>query len=171
MGLAENNRLATFRLQKVLTISLVLFVMILVLVSFDYVKAKVRDQKRKADIHQIMSALNLYHDMHGYFPKVKDRDWSDWDLSKEPLGEEEYFLDVLNKEGFIDYVPKDPINDDYYHYRYVRYPAGKYECKKSFYILQISNFENYGEAQGTGSCPEMNFVDFAENGYTIQGFE
>ncbi len=145
--------------------------MVLVLVSFEYIKAKVRDQKRKADIHQIVSALDMYYDKYGYFPKVEDRDWSDWDLSKEPLGEEEYFLSVLKKEGFIDNVPKDPINNDFYHYRYVRYSKGKYECKKNFYILQISNFENHGEGQGRGSCPEMNFVAFADNGYTVQTFE
>jgi hypothetical protein len=171
MALAENNRLATFRLQRVLSISLVLFAMVLVLVSLEYIRAKVRDQKRKADIHQIVSALNLYHDMHGYFPKVADHDWSDWDLSNESVGEEEYFLNVLEKEGFIDHTPKDPKNSDSYHYRYVRYSEGKYGCRNSFYVLQISNFENHGEERGVGSCPEMNFVDFAENGYTVQGFE
>lgn len=171
MGLAENNRLTTFRLQKVLSISLILFLVVLVIVSLDYVRAKVRDQKRKADIHQIVSALNFYHDRYDRFPSVSGKDWSEWDLSAESVGEEGSFLDVLKKEKLIDHVPQDSLNNDYYHYRYARYPAGTYGCKKDFYVLQISNFENHGENHGMGSCPEMNFVDFAENGYTVQGFE
>lgn len=105
MGLAENNRLTTFRLQKVLSISLILFLVVLVIVSLDYVRAKVRDQKRKADIHQIVSALNFYHDRYDRFPSVSGKDWSEWDLSAESVGEEGSFLDVLKKEKLIDHVP------------------------------------------------------------------
>jgi len=159
MSFAENNRLATFRLQRVLSISLVLFAVILVLMSFDYLRAEVRDQKRKADIRQIVAALDLYYDEYEHFPEVVDNDWGDWDTSFKSQKQGKYFLDVLVSEGLIDRVPKDPINNEFFHYRYLKFPAGQYGCKKSFYVLQLSNFENSGKDKGVGECPEMNFVD------------
>ena len=171
MPMQEKNRLANFRLQKIFSLILVLFLVILSILSFDYIRAKVRDQKRKIDLRQISLALDMYYDIYQKYPEVIDKDFGEWDTTYEPDRQEKSFLDILVKNNFINYLPYDPINNEFYHYRYAYYPAGKYGCEKPFYILQLSNFEQLGGSNGFGGCPEMNFVNFAENGYTIQRFE
>jgi len=171
MGLAEQNRLATFRLQKVFTISIVLFLGVLSFISFDYIRSKVRDQKRKADIRQVVQGLQLYYEKHGVYPEVEDEDFSGFDSSFEPAGNIASFLDILYEEEIMDFVPVDPRNSDIYNYRYIKYPSGSYGCQNSFFLLQVTNFEQKEDDKGAGSCPEADFVSWAENGYTIQMFE
>lgn len=171
MPMQEKNRLANLRLQKIFSLILVLFLVILSVLSFDYIRAKVRDQKRKADLRQISLALDMYYDEYQKYPEVIDRDFGEWDTTFEPGGQEKSFLGILVEKNFINYVPNDPIDNEFYYYRYTHYPSGKYGCEKPFYILQLSNFEQIEKSNGFGGCPEMNFVDFAENGYTIQKFE
>ena len=171
MSLQEKNRLATFRLQKVFSLTLILFVIVLSIVSFDYVRAKVRDKKRKADLRQINAALNIYYDKYHNFPEAEDKDWAGWDATYEPAGNVSSFLDVLYEKKIIDFVPTDPVNNEFYHYRYKKYPAGVYGCKRSFYVLQIVNFEGNESNHGRASCPEQDFVEWAQNGYSIQVFE
>ncbi|MFH1457213.1 MAG: hypothetical protein ABIF17_03840 [Patescibacteria group bacterium] len=167
----KKNRLTNLRLQKVFSLVILLFLVILSILFFDYIIAKVRDQKRKADLRQIVAALDMYYDQYQEFPIVEDGDFNGWDATYEPSSDEEIFLDVLVEKNFIDHVPRDPINNSSYYYRYIRYPSGSYGCEKPFYVLQLSNFEQPEKSNGFGNCPEINFVDFAFNGYTIQKFE
>ncbi len=171
MSLQEQNRLAGFRLQKVFVAVVIVFLMVLSTASFDVIQAKVRDQKRKADLQQISLALQLYFDNYQKFPPVEDNDWSGWDLSFEFDGSKQTFLSKLSQTGYIDRVPVDPLNNSSYLYRYNYYPAGSFGCSKAFFILQALNFEGSEKKHGSGFCPEYNFVDMAFNGYTIQIFE
>lgn len=171
MSLQEQNRLASFRLQKVFVVTIVIFLMVLSATSFDIIQAKIRDQKRKADLRQISLALQLYLDNNQKFPPVEDSDWSGWDLSFELDGSQQLFLSRLSQVGYIDRVPNDPLNNINYLYRYKYYPSGSFGCSKAFFILQALNFEGNEKKHGSGSCPEFNFVDLASNGYTIQVFE
>ena len=125
MPMQEKNRLANFRLQKIFSLILVLFLVILSILSFDYIRAKVRDQKRKIDLRQISLALDMYYDTHQKYPEVIDKDFGEWDTTYEPDRQEKSFLDILVKNNFINYLPYDPINNEFYHYRYAYYPAGK----------------------------------------------
>ena len=58
-----------------------------------------------------------------------------------------------------------------YFYRYKKFDAGSFDCRRGFYILQVMNFEGQTDDHGWGSCPGRNFVDEAPNGYTIQVFD
>lgn len=165
------QQIARSRLQKIFNLSLVLFLAVLSLMSLDLIRNKVRDIKRKADLKQIQTALELYRAKTGYFPLVADKDFQGWDTSYEPPGQEFEFLSVLEKEKTIDRAVKDPINSYIYYYRYKKFPAGSFGCKDAFYVLQIMNFESNIKDHGWGKCPKRNFVDEAPNGYTVQVFE
>jgi len=143
---------------------------ILFLSSFDIVKAKARDIKRRADIKVLVKALDLYHDKYGKYPDSFD-DWRGWDLSIAYNGKDKNFLNNLKAESLIDRSATDPINSIPYHYRYQKYPAGAYGCKTGFYILQAVKFELANKNNGQGSCPKFNWLEIAPNGYTVQGFD
>ncbi len=170
MGVVE-QKLASLRLQRIFSLTLILFLIVLSLISLDFIRNKVKDTKRKADIKQIQTALAVYQSRFGVLPEVEDDDYRGWDATFEPLGQPQEFLNILEREEIIDYVPRDPVNSDIYYYRYRKFPANSFGCREPFYILQIMNFEGNVNDHGFGSCPERNFVDEAPNGYTVQVFE
>jgi hypothetical protein len=158
------------RLQKLLAVVFVGFLIILFLSGFDMIKSKARDIKRRADIKILVKALDMYHDKYGKYPDSIN-DWQGWDLSIDYNGSGEKFINKLDEENFIDRETKDPINDIIYYYRYQKFKAGDYGCKNSFYILQITNFELPTKNNGGGECPEFNWTELVPNGYTAQGFD
>ncbi len=170
MGMVE-EKLSSFKLQRVFVLVIILFLIVLVMVSFDFIRNKVRDTKRKADIKQLQTALAIYQAKFGVFPEVEDDDYNGWDTTYEPAGQPQEFLNILKQKNIIDKIPIDPINSDYFFYRYKRFPAKSFGCRQPFYILQLMNFEGNVKDHGWGSCPERNFVDEAPNGYTVQIFE
>lgn len=170
MGFVE-QKLGNFRLQRIFGLVIVLFVIVLSVISLDLIRNRVKDSRRKADIKQIQTALELYRANHGVFPVVADNDFGGWDTSYEPLGKPQEFLNILQEEKLIDHVPFDPVYSNYYFYRYKKFPAGSFGCKDAFYILQIMNFEAPTDNHGWGECSQRNFVNEAPNGYTVQVFE
>jgi len=166
----ELNNYTYERLQKLVAVIFIGCLMVLFLSGFDTIKAKARDIKRLADIKVLVKALDLYHDKYGKYPD-SNNDWQGWDLSIGYNSGKVDFIDRLKAEGFVDREVKDPINDVAYHYRYQKFKAGDYGCKNSFYILQIAGFELSSENNGRGECPELNWVESATNGYTVQDFD
>src|SRR4029078_7284769 len=53
------------------------------------------------------------------------------------------FIPELVEQGYLSAMPRDPLNDDTYHYRYFVYAKGQYACfgGASFYVIGIRNFE------------------------------
>lgn len=170
MGMVE-QKLTSLKLQRIFNLSIILFLIVLTAISLDFVRYKVKDTKRKADVKQIQTALAIYQSNFNTLLEVEDDDFLGWDATFEPLGQPQEFLNTLEKEKIIDRVSRDPVNSDIYFYRYQKFPAHSFGCEKPFYILQIINFEGNVDNHGWGSCPERNFVDEAPNGYTIQVFE
>ena len=148
-----------------------MFLITLSIISFDTIRSKIKDIKRKADIKQLQTALSVYQSIFNRFPEVTDPDFSGWDTTYEPLNSEFNFINTLAKADLIDQMPKDPVNSARYYYRYKKFPENSFGCKKAFYILQIMNFENKIDDQGWGGCPERNFINEAPNGFTVQIFE
>lgn len=171
MSLQENNQPVTFRLQSVFSLSLILFLVVLTTISLDFIRNRVKDTKRLADVKQIQTALALFQSQFDVFPEVTDNDFNGWDTTIEPLGQPQEFLNILEQEKNIDRMPRDPVNSNIYYYRYQKFSANSFGCQKPFYILQIMNFEGEIKDHGFGSCPERNFADEAPNGYTVQVFE
>ena len=170
MAIAQKKS-SGFRIQKIFNITVVLFLITLSITSFDIIRAKIKDVKRKADIKQLQTALDLYQSIFNTFPEVTDSDFHGWDTTYEPSNSEFSFIDSLAKANLIDQMSKDPVNSARYYYRYKKFPRNSFGCKNPFYILQIMNFENKIKERGWGECPERNFVNEAPNGFTIQIFE
>ncbi len=164
------NNYTPAKMQKLVAMVFIGCLMVLFLSSFDVIKAKARDVKRRADIKNLTKALDLYHDKYGKYPDSSN-DWRGWDLSISYGAGRAGFLDVLNEERLIDKPVRDPVNDEAYHYRYEKFQAGDYGCADSFYILQVVNFELPTENIGQGACSELNWAELAPNGYTAQGFD
>ena len=170
MGIIE-QKLSGLKLQRIFNLTIILFLIVLSVISLDFIRDKVKDTKRKADIKQIQTALAIYQSKFDVFPNVEDKDFRGWDATFEPLGQPQEFLNILEQEKIIDQIPRDPVNSDIYYYRYQKFPPNSFGCKNSFYILQIMNFEGDVKNHGFGSCSERDFVNEAPNGYTIQVFE
>lgn len=167
MGMVE-QKLTSLKLQRVFNLTIILFLIVLSVISLDFIRNRVKDTKRRADIKQLQTALAVYQDRFGHFPDVTDKDFRGWDATYEPLGQPQEFLSILEEKKIIDHVPRDPINSEVFFYRYRKFPANTYGCQKPFYVLQIMNLEGNHKDHGYGSCPERNFVNEAPNGYTIQ---
>lgn len=77
----------------------------------DYLPAA-RDAQRKANIHQVQTALALYYDDNLEYPASAAREPSarDWQMIKEILEDPE---DIYMPE-----VPLDPLNEDNYTFKY-----------------------------------------------------
>ena len=168
---STDKNLSSLKLNKILLLIFVVFLIILLVASFNIIIRKARDTKRMVDVKQIQTALAVYQSEHGFFPESQNEDSLGWDVSFGKNKKEYDFLNILKEDDIIESVIKDPINSDMNFYRYQKFPAGSYGCRKSFYILQIMNFEQSREYSGYGVCPERDFVQEALNGYTLQVFE
>ena len=143
----------------------------LAVVALNSARAKSRDAKRVADVKQIQTALEIYHSRFGVYPKTENVNLKGWNTSYEKENSDFDFLKTLSKLEIMQNVPSDPINSYYFYYRYQKFPANSFGCKKPFYILQATSFERNTNENGFGECPRRNFVNEAPNGYTIQVFE
>jgi len=101
--------------------------------------AAARDARRLTDMNAVRDAVEQYYLDKGSFPvPKKNSGFGGWDVSHD-----NNFIPELVKTGYLREIPKDPINDDTYHYRYYVYPQGAYGCKGStdYYVLGIRTFE------------------------------
>jgi len=133
----QNSSRAGFSLIELVVVVLIMSVLAGVVVPrvIDR-QAAARDARRLADIKAISSAVEQYHVDKGSWPKA---DGTGWDVSSDAS-----FISDLTEEGYLREVPKDPINDNIYHYRYYVYDKGKYGCVGStrFYVLGVREFES-----------------------------
>jgi hypothetical protein len=166
----EFNSVTSLKMQKLVAVVFIGALTIVFLNSFDMIKSKVRDIKRRADINLLVQSLDLYHDQFGRYPISYD-DWRGWDLSMAQKASGTDFIKKLSDSGFLDRTIGDPVNDARYHYRYQKYPAGSYGCTSPFYILQVISFELPTDNNGFGRCPGFDWSELLPNGYTVQGFE
>ncbi len=101
--------------------------------------AATRDARRLADVEAVRDAIERYYRDKGVYPAPKaNAAAGGWDVSDD--GD---FIPELVERGYLSAVPKDPVNDDTYHYRYFVYAKGQYGCfgATSFFVLGIRNFE------------------------------
>jgi type II secretion system protein G len=101
--------------------------------------AAARDGRRMQDMQKIKAAIESYYlDKGAYPPANQNAAFGGWDVSQD--GD---LIPELVKKGYLAQAPKDPLNNDVYHYRYYVYPKGTAGClgKGEFYVLGIKNFE------------------------------
>lgn len=120
--------------------------------------AHARDARRLADMRTIKNAIDQYYIDKGYFPDPRQNAvYGGWDVSQD--GD---FIPTLLSEGYLQSIPKDPINDDTYQYRYYVYDKGTGGCASAskFYVLGLRAFETADMAlKNTGyfQCASRNW--------------
>ena len=101
--------------------------------------AAARDARRVSDMNALKDALDQYYiDKAAYPAPTANANFGNWDVSHD-----NGFIPDLLAKGYLSDVPKDPTNDDTYHYRYYVWPKGSYGCQGNgpFYVLGIKAFE------------------------------
>lgn len=101
--------------------------------------AETRDARRLADIRAVQQAIEMYYvDRFAYPPAKENARAGGWDVSND-----KDFIPELVKTGYLPEAPRDPTNDDTYHYRYYVYDRGTGGCKGDgkFYVLGVKAFE------------------------------
>jgi type II secretion system protein G len=120
-----------------------------VLVSLNTARVKARDAKRIADFKQLATALELYFDKNGGYPRDTFGGW------EEPCNTTTNDLDKLITDGFISSVPCDPTNSGSQVYRFD--PDGTCVSLCSNYCLYVPALESGGaygvKGGGHPSCP------------------
>ena len=101
--------------------------------------ASARDSRRLQDCQQIQKAIEQYYLDKAAYPAAKQNGaYGGWDVSQD--GD---LIPELVKTGYLKEAPKDPLNNDTYHYRYYVFAKGTSGCvgPSDFYVLGIKNFE------------------------------
>jgi general secretion pathway protein G len=114
--------------------------------AINVARMKARDARRMADIRQIQTALDFYHDDNSEWPEENSSNGS-WEHSFEDGGD---FIDFLKDNGYMNEVPVDPFNTSSSgcYYSYYVYGAGSYGCSSSngqFYVLGMRCMETANE--------------------------
>lgn len=108
-----------------------------VLASLNSARAKARDAKRVADMHNFRLALELYHTTYGEYPLSDSGGCGGWDTPGNGS-----FINALVTNNFLAGHLFDPItNDNCGNYAYYRYPAGYEGCPRAFYVIGIRDME------------------------------
>jgi len=122
--------------------------------------ASARDARRVSDIHAVRDALEQYYLDHGHWPTGEpNASYGGWDVTQDGA-----FLPILVEKGYLAEPPRDPVDDDTFHYRYYVFEQGSYGCKGDgpFFVLGIKNFETAEMAEknpGFFRCAERNWGD------------
>lgn len=121
-------------------------------VAYTGVQQRARDTTRTNDSTTIRKALELYKADHGTYPTggyytSTGANWATLSNALRPY------------TGGAD-LPKDPINDATYYYRYLSGVGTSYDCsdgsRGNFYVIQFMMYENTSNipaSSKTFSCP------------------
>ncbi|PIT90611.1 MAG: hypothetical protein COU22_01185 [Candidatus Komeilibacteria bacterium CG10_big_fil_rev_8_21_14_0_10_41_13] len=154
---------------RILFLILIVFFLVLSVLYVNKRWEKIRDIRRQADAKSIVKALDFYNIQFGEFPENVDDDGDGWDKTNDQ--EKRTFLNPLVDIGLLPSLVFDPKNDEDYYYRYQKFAAGEFGCKRSFAVFQVSKFESEPKNVGQGECPDLNWIQLAPQGYTWFSYE
>ena len=89
-------------IEMLIVITIIALLASLILVGMGGARAKTRDARRIADLHNVMNALELYYSKSYSYP-----DANNWDGLVE---------DLITGDIGVTRVPKDPLSDGTYEY-------------------------------------------------------
>jgi len=95
-------------IEMLIVITIIAVLASLILVGMGGARAKTRDSKRVADLHNVMNALELYYSLNYTYPGTMP--WSD-------------LSDELISSGAVSRIPQDPLNNSDPVLRTYRYGA------------------------------------------------
>lgn len=157
-----NERIRGFTIVELLIVIVVIAILAaIVIVAYNGVQAKARDNRRTVDMQSIQKALEVYKISNGNYPNYDP-------ANEAPDGwESSYvtgaFIKTLKTSGAIaTTTPVDPINNSTSYYRYYKYTAGQYGCDSTrgdYYVLQIKKLDATTAAAGPGfQCSGRNWA-------------
>jgi type II secretion system protein G len=133
----------------------------IVLASLNTARAKARDARRKEDIVQIRTALELYYDANKQYPASGGATAPNSGWSNDPDTSWTTLQTAL--APYISTLPKDPLEDSntnewpgagYYHYSY--YSLG-YGCNQQWYMIVYQLEIPSGPDTGVTACDNSSF--------------
>jgi len=96
-------------IEMLIVITIIALLASLILVGMGGARAKARDARRIADLHNVQNALELYYAKNGTYLVGTYNSSTNWDT----------FRTTLTGAGIgVNQVPKDPLNDATRYYRY-----------------------------------------------------
>jgi general secretion pathway protein G len=140
------------------------------IVAYSGIQQRARDTRRLDDVRIIVTALEAYKVLNGFYP-ASGNGGSFEPSTLDPPN----FMSALRASGsFGTATPVDPLNNASNLYSYFRYPAGYYGCDSSrgqYYVLFIKNLESKsGTGNGPGfQCGTQDWVSYGSyvtGGYT-----
>jgi prepilin-type N-terminal cleavage/methylation domain-containing protein len=96
-------------IEMLIVITIIAVLASMILVGMGGARAKSRDARRIADLHNVMNALELYYSLKGSYLEGTYNSVAHW----------ESFAATLTEAGIgVSRIPKDPLNSTEYYYRY-----------------------------------------------------
>lgn len=96
-------------IEMLIVITIIALLASLILVGMGGARAKARDSRRIADLHNVQNALELYYAKNGGYPEGTYDSSGDWDTFRSSL---------IGAGIGVNQVPKDALNNATYYYRY-----------------------------------------------------
>jgi prepilin-type N-terminal cleavage/methylation domain-containing protein len=180
MILKRNNKFNGFTLVELLVvIAIIGLLATLSIVALRGALIKARDVKRVADIKQIHTALEMYFNSNNSYPMTASYGENEdavchgggWDCSNRDFNSDgEPFMTFLKTSGYMEVIPRDPINDSSHHFVYYSYTdTGLHNgCKGPYYLLIAYGMEGTPPASKILSCFTSGSFT-ALNSYVIMG--
>jgi|TARA_R100000655_G_scaffold72585_1_gene111104 prepilin-type N-terminal cleavage/methylation domain-containing protein len=129
-----NKSRSGFTIVELLIVIVVIAILAAIsIVAYNGIQQRARDNIRKADINAIAKALELHYVDYGAFTKPGEPCYDSsigidtCDSAIINIGDWHSTSDMrdLLAEGYIQSIPKDPINNTAYHYNYEPWNAGQ----------------------------------------------
>lgn len=117
MNRKNRNKPAFTLIELLVVIAIIGLLSTISIISLNQARSKARDARRVADMHQLVTAINMYYSVHGEYPPISGDYVAGVDKSTVAN-----FMGILIDEDLISSSPKDPWNNKNYFYYYYLSP-------------------------------------------------
>lgn len=102
-------------IEVLVAVTIVAILISIGVVSYSSVNKRSRDAKRKGDVEQLRSALEMYRADNGYYPNTGSGSWTDASGLSTPL-----------VSSYLPAIPSDPKSTQTYRYEATNLSGGNY---------------------------------------------
>lgn len=151
MKKTSENRAAFTLIELLVVIAIIGLLSTISIISLNQARSKARDSRRIADMHQLVSAIEMYYNQSGNYPSISSTSGAD-------SSSDGTFIHELVDADLISNDMEDPWNDrsDFYYYYFDnRWTWWNSFCPSSFkygvFFSLESNLDLSGFAKTTSS--------------------